>query len=315
MSDSNTYLNSITSWHSYPSIYALGHAQLTDLLLDPVLVEEKIDGSQFSFGIFDGELKVRSKGCQMIVDAPEKMFSFAVDYVKSIKDKLVNGWTYRAEYLRVPKHNVLCYDRIPKNHLVVFDINTAEEVYLSKKEKQEAAAAIGLEVVPAFYEGKLDSIEMFRELLNTKSCLGGVDIEGVVVKNYFRFDRSKKALMGKFVSEAFKEVHKVEWKSANPGQGDILQILIGKYKNQARWLKAMQRLRDAGQLEVSPRDIGKLMTAVKEDIKKECEEEIKEELFKWGFHAIERSVVGGLPEWYKEQLLKLQFEKESSIVI
>lgn len=41
-----------SSWNSYPQIYALGHRYLEDLLKDPVLVEEKIDGSQFSFGRF-----------------------------------------------------------------------------------------------------------------------------------------------------------------------------------------------------------------------------------------------------------------------
>lgn len=39
------------SWHSYPSIYNLGHRYIADLLTVPVIVEEKIDGSQFSFGL------------------------------------------------------------------------------------------------------------------------------------------------------------------------------------------------------------------------------------------------------------------------
>lgn len=43
------------SWHSYPSIFAIGHRALAELLLDPVIVEEKVDGSQFSFGLFDHE--------------------------------------------------------------------------------------------------------------------------------------------------------------------------------------------------------------------------------------------------------------------
>ena len=40
------------SWHSFPSVYAVGHAALADLFLDDVIVEEKVDGSQFSFGLF-----------------------------------------------------------------------------------------------------------------------------------------------------------------------------------------------------------------------------------------------------------------------
>lgn len=51
------------SWHSYPSTFALGHRAIADLLLDPVLVEEKVDGSQFSFGVFeqDGERVIRCR--------------------------------------------------------------------------------------------------------------------------------------------------------------------------------------------------------------------------------------------------------------
>jgi len=33
-----------TSWHSYPKIYNLGHRAIRDLLEDPVVVEEKVDG-------------------------------------------------------------------------------------------------------------------------------------------------------------------------------------------------------------------------------------------------------------------------------
>jgi hypothetical protein len=43
----------MTSWHSYPKLYAMGHRAIADLLLDDVIVQEKVDGSQFSFGLFD----------------------------------------------------------------------------------------------------------------------------------------------------------------------------------------------------------------------------------------------------------------------
>lgn len=71
-----------TSWHSYPSIFALGHRYLSELLLDPVLVEEKVDGSQLSFGVFEGEegpfLKMKSKGAELNLLAPDNMFKRGV---------------------------------------------------------------------------------------------------------------------------------------------------------------------------------------------------------------------------------------------
>jgi hypothetical protein len=304
------------AWGSYPSIFALGHKHLAELFSDEVLVEEKVDGSQFSFGKFRefnpirDQIRVRSKGVEMLVDAPEKMFQPAVDTVLKLADQLHEGWVYRAEYLRSPHHNALSYSRIPAQHLIVFDIATGLETYLPWEAKAEEAARLGLEVVPRLYQGKVD-IEMFRKLLETTSVLGGVQIEGCVVKNYARFGLDKKILLGKYVSEAYKEVQAKEWKTSNPTLGDIFEQLIAEYRTPARWMKAVTHLRDAGKLEGSPRDIGLLFKEVPEDVRKECEDEIKEKLFKYAWPRIQRGITAGIPSWYKDQLLAQQFDAGS----
>lgn len=303
----------MTSWHTYPSIYSLGHRYLADLLLDPVLVEEKVDGSQISFGMFEDEvgnkfLRVRSKGAEINVLAPDNMFKKGVDYIKRIADTLTMGWTYRGEYLAKPKHNTLAYDRAPQNHIIIFDINTAEETYMPHAQKVEEAARIGLETVPLIRWGRVDDIQHFRTLLDTTSCLGGQKIEGVVIKNYNRFGLDKKVLLGKFVSEAYKEVHAKEWKASNPTANDIVGYITASLKTPARWNKAIQHMRDAGKLEDSPRDIGLLMKEVPLDVQKEEIEYIKQKLFEWAWPHIRRGITGGLPEWYKEVLLARQFE-------
>lgn len=302
-----------TSWHSYPSIYALGHRCVADLLKDPVLVEEKIDGSQFSFGVFEGDegqfLRCRSKGAELNIIAPDNMFKKAVEFAQSIKDQLHVGWTYRGEYLQKPKHNALAYDRVPKNNVILFDINSGHEEYLDVVQKRDEAERIGMEVVPVMAAGMIENADEFRKLLDTISCLGGQKIEGVVIKNYARFGLDKKVLLGKFVSEAFKEVHAREWKAENPTTGDVIQQLIKSLKTDARWHKAVQHLREKSVIEDSPRDIGNLIKEVKEDVKKEEEDYIKQKLFEYAWPHIQRGIVGGLPEWYKEQLLKMQFER------
>lgn len=295
------------SWHSYPKVFALGHKAISELFLNDVLVEEKIDGSQFSFGKFGDELKVRSHGKVMEATAPEKMFEKAVEVVKNLD--LHDGWTYRAEYLQKPKHNALAYDRIPKNHLIIFDINASEEEYLDYEEKRVESERIGLEVVPILYFGKITEPKVLLEFLEKDSILGGQKIEGVVVKNYYRFGEDKKVLMGKYVSEAFKEVHSREWKNSNPSKGDLIQQLILRYKTEARWQKAVQHLREEGKLEQSPRDIGNLLKEVHLDLEKECADEIKEFIYRHAINHIKRGVASGLPEWYKEQLLNLQFNE------
>lgn len=305
----------MNSWHSYPSIYALGHRAVADLMLSDVLVEEKVDGSQFSFGVTpDGEIKVRSKGAQLYVDAPEKMFSAAVASVKDRASLLQPGWTYRAEYLAKPKHNTLAYDRIPNGHLIVFDINPEHEAYLTYEEKAAEASRIGLETVPMIYRGKVDGLASFRQFLDRESVLGGQKIEGVVVKpvGYSLFGLDKKVLLGKFVSEAFKEIHAGEWKKSNPGPVDVLDRIASTLHTQARWSKAVLHLRERGIIEGSPRDIGKIIAEVPADIKKECEADVKDALFAWAWPQIKRKVTAGLPEWYKDELLKQQFDTEDA---
>lgn len=302
-----------TSWHSYPKIFNFGHAEVTDLFLDPVIVEEKVDGSQFSFGVFDGELKVRSKGAEIIPDSPPKMFEKGVEAVKAVQHLLTNGWTYRGEYLEKPKHNTLSYDRTPKNHVVVFDINTAEEVYLSYEEKLAEAARIGFECVPLLSSGTFTNPESLLALLENNSFLGSQKIEGFVVKNYGRFGRDKKALMGKFVSEAFKEIHHKSWKDGNPTSKEIVFMIGEKYRTPARWNKAVQHLRDKGLITDSPKDIGPLMKEVNQDVLAECAEEIKKDLFSYAWKHISRMVTRGLPEYYKKQLLEKQFQQTEVI--
>lgn len=303
----------MNSWHSYPSIFNLGHRAIKDLFTVPCIVEEKVDGSQFSFGVDEeGELHVRSKGAVMVVGAPEKMFQRAVDTVKELKPLLHPGWTYRAEYLQKPKHNSLAYDRIPEKHLILFDVNTDTETYLSWPEKQEEARRLGLECVALLDSGAEITADILRNIIdNTVSVLGGQKIEGVVIKPqaYNLYGTDKKVLMGKFVSERFKEIHANEWKKTNPSRGDIVDGIIGALKTEARWHKAVQHLREAGKIEDSPRDIGNLIKEVQADLQKECADEIKDRLYKFALPIILRRCTGGLAEWYKEQLLKQQFEQ------
>lgn len=288
-----------TSWHSYCSIFNIGHRVLAEFVTQPVQVEEKVDGSQFSFGRFGGELKVRSKGKQMQPDAPEKMFAAGVEAIAQLD--LHDGWTYRGEYLQKPKHNALVYDRVPAGHVILFDINRGEEDYLTYEEKAAEAARLGLEVVPLLYQGVITN-EILMELLEKTSVLGGQKIEGVVLKNYRMFGPDKKVLMGKYVSEGFKEVHRKAWGEANPKQGDIIQRLVTGLRTEARWDKAVIHLREAGELEDDPRDIGKLMKSVGQDVAREEADTIKDELFKWAWPQIQRAVTSGLPEWYKKKL-------------
>lgn len=297
--------------NSYPSIYNFGHAAVRELLQTEVIVEEKIDGSQLSFGMYNGELRMRSKGSDIILSAPHKMFEKAVETARELEPLLPEGYTYRGEFLAKPKHNVLAYDRAPTRNFILFDVNTGIETYLSPEQKAAEAERLGLEVVPTLYRGVLNSADSLRGLLETISMLGGQKIEGVVVKplQYNLWGRDKKCIMAKFVSEAFKEMHGRTWtKEHRPSKADIIEQIGSQTCTEARWAKARIHLQEAGKLENSPRDIGYLIKEIPADIRKEEEENIKQQLFDWAWPKIQRAAVRGLPEWYKKELLKLSFE-------
>lgn len=302
--------------HSYSSIYNLGHAAVADLLGENVIVEEKIDGSQISFGKIGGELFARSKGATLNLVSPDGMFAQGCATINALKNKLMDGYVYRGEYLRSPHHNVLTYSRVPENHIILFDIErTGNMDFVSPDAKSEIAKTIGLECVPVLYRGKVESFDQLQALLQTVSVLGGQKIEGVVLKpeRYDLFGRDKKVLMGKFVSEEFKEVHAKTWKSEHGEKtnGDILQAIISQLTTPARWQKSVIHLKEEGRIANSLSDIGLLIPAVQKDIEKECTDLIREKLFAWAWPRIKRSVTHGMPEWYKEQLAKSQFETRS----
>lgn len=298
------------SLSSYPSVFNLGHKCITELLTVPVYVQEKIDGSQFSFGVdMDGILHMRSKGAKIFLETVDKLFKDAVDYVVSIKELLVPGYTYRGEVLRCPKHNSLAYDRVPKHNIILFDIMTGIEAYIPYEQIVIEASKLDIEVVPLLYTGILVYIDQLKELLETISILGGQKIEGVVIKpvGYNLFGIDKKPLLGKHVSEAFKEIHQANWKTRNPGATDLISLLTSEYRTPSRWDKAINHLNDAGKLTNTTQDIGPLMKEVSIDVLKECETEIKDKLFKWAWSKLSRSIIAGLPEYYKERLMKQQF--------
>lgn len=299
--------------NSYPSVYAIGHNAINGIFDDDVIIEEKIDGSQFSFGFINDELQCRSKGKQIIIDAPEGMFQKAVDTVKQLETILHPNWIYRCEFLQKPHHNTLSYQRVPKHNLILFDINSGLEEYLSPIDKHREADYLDLEFVPLMYTGKVINFEMFKDFLNKDSVLGGCKVEGIVVKNYSLFTKEKKVAIGKYVSEAFKEVHEGEWRKTNPTSTDIIQELITKYRSPARWAKAVQHFRDNDKLENSPRDIGLLIKEIPEDILKECEDEIKQALFNYAWSKIKRGVTAGFPEWYKDELAKNAFSSNTNL--
>ena len=298
--------------HSYSKVWAIGHAQTKNLFKGSVVVQEKIDGSQFSFGVIDGALHCRSKG-QAVGSGgnQEGMFAEAVKTANLIYSTgtIPEGMTVRCEFLQKPKHNVLAYSRTPIGHLIIYDISMPGqdglETYGTTEFVKGYADMWGLETVPTYLQGELSAQE-FRGLLpkwlQQESILGGPKIEGVVVKNNQEYDEFGKRLAGKYVSEQFKEKHDDTWKTRQTGS--VIEQIIASFNKEAIWTKAIQHAREDGVLLNEPKDIGYLIGAVKKDFSEENEPWIRKRIFEEFYDDIVKGVLSGFPQWCKEQLMK-----------
>lgn len=299
-------MNHITS---YPKILTLGSSMTENALLGKVYIQEKVDGSLFGFGkTEDGTLSMRSKSVVFRDGEREvdKMFIEPANYIKSIMhvlDTYDPDTYFYSEYLSKPKHNTLKYENKPKNGLVLFDAMVNGR-WMTREELETAATKLGIDVIPQLYYGDAD-VAKIKELLETKSYLGGETVEGVVIKNYVEkmvFRGSVFPMFTKYVREAFKERHATEWK-VKTVKGGVDQY-IESFKSEARWQKALLHLKEKDQITQSPKDIGPLMKEVSQDITEEEEQNIKEFLWKQYRDQILRTAVRGLPEWYKNKLLE-----------
>jgi hypothetical protein len=296
---------------AFPKIFTLGQKYITNIFDDEVEISEKIDGSQFSWGKIKGQLYCRSKGAIQELDCPDKLFSLAVDYIKIIANKLPDDIIFYGEYLQKPHHNVLSYERTPKNNIILFGACKMDKTFI--EDYKQYANLLDLETVPIIFKGKISNFDELKILLQTVSILGKSKVEGLVIKNY------KKDLMlggqiiplmcGKYVSEEFKEVHKSNWSREHTGKGKW-DVYKDSFQTEARWLKAIFYLRDSGKLDNSPKDIGNLMKRVNIDIEEEEKENIKDFLWKEFGREILKHSTRGLPEFYKEYLAKQNFCKE-----
>ena len=309
--------------NSYPSLFALGHRLTKTIFDNDVIVQEKIDGSQFSFGIDRlNNLHIRSKGCTIYPESVDKLFRNAVTQVLLIKDKLLPGHIYRSEAVTSPRHNHLQYSRTPKGYIVLFDIEQTLDVpdklegssaFLTPEEVTKQAELLEIEPIKNLFSGKISSAADVLHFMELESQLGGPKLEGVVIKNYQQFGPDKKVIIAKYVSEAFKEASKVSFAGSNPGKKEIVERLIEALSTEARYRKAVQHLREAGKLTESVKDIGALIEEVKQDILKEEEDNIKNVLFTHFAKEIVRGASKGIPEWYKKLLLESNFEDRPTV--
>jgi len=302
---------------SYFKILTFGSRDTEKLLDGPVYVSEKVDGSQFRFGVHEGKFYIASHHKDIHIGSDYGMFREAVEHVLSKRDIIVaqaerlgtDELWYFTEYLQHPRHNVLEYDRVPQGHLALWALMTDRD-YLPQLAYAMYAAELGIEVIPRF-SFKEYTKEELEALLDGESFLGGPKVEGVVITNpnqNIAIGPRLQPLICKMVRSKFKEQHK---QNITGGKSKIEQHMES-YASEARWLKAIQRRREDGELLRAPQDIGPLLKSISQDLVEEEEENIKE--FLWCHYRKDylRACTRGFPEWYKARVAAFSSAKEEA---
>lgn len=291
----------------YPKILNVGDPSLDGLFKGPVVVEEKVDGSQFRVW-FDpqGNIHYGSKAVDYDdAHPPDKMFVPAIGeaerHFSAVGENLA-GFFFVFEFLATAQQNALTYARVPNDHLVLLEINQKGR-WLTRPEKESWAKKLGFEIVPVLARGKFTTAEVLERLLEIESFLGGVTVEGIVIKNYSQFHSvsylAGAPVFGKYVREEFRELNRQVW-----GVGRSLEERVMEhFPLEPRWKKTVQHLSDSGRLGHGVKDIGLLMTAVEDDFEQESKALVQDLLWNEFGHSLRRMARRGFAEWYKKKLL------------
>lgn len=308
---------------SYPKVHNIGHPALNLLVQNPdtvVTVEEKLDGSQISFGVnpVSGEVVIRSKNSHIDPAAPPKLFALAVEGILAAAraNRLRTGYVYRGEAICSKRHNSLMYDRFPENGVVLYDIEAYDDMTQSWRlltaERATIAAEAGFEMTPVHLVATLrevfgeDMNAALQRLLEIPAMLGGKFSEGVVLKAHDLFGIDGKFLVAKYVRTEFRELNDETWKTGPRGEGmgwerPFAAAVMTRVNRAARWEKGLSALRESGSLEGSPRDIPTLMKYVSQDGEEELTP-ILQDMAKKAWKSVSKGLTAGLAEWYKERL-------------
>ena len=217
----------------YPKLLQLGESEnktVFDFPEDEVIIEEKVDGGNGRFRLHpDGFIQFGTRNMEL--NSPTdpnqsdeaKNYGAFIQYVKSIvkPEDLNPNYVYFGEIMI--KHT-LNYDWDTTPPFIGFDIGyvvqniqtDGEEqmVFLNYDMKVAEFERLGLPLINLKFRGKTKELKT-EELTSfiEQSAYGGVESEGIVIKNYGRTNKYGRQMFGKVVTSQFKEVNKLAFRA------------------------------------------------------------------------------------------------------
>ncbi|MGH3695327.1 MAG: RNA ligase family protein [Pseudonocardiaceae bacterium] len=159
----------------------LAPAEVSDWLLHPVVVEEKLDGANVSIWWEQNQIQVASRGGQDAMDRGGQLGPLRSRVnagYGQLQPLLENGFVLYAEWLWLT-HSVR-YDQLV-DYLVVLDFSRRDEGFVELRERDRLSRAHELVVPPRLFDGVLDSKNALVKLMG-RSRVGSELMEGAVLR-------------------------------------------------------------------------------------------------------------------------------------
>jgi hypothetical protein len=292
-------------------------------------IQEKVDGSQLSFRLDASNGEIIFK-CKTSVAGPKNSsFVKSMTMLKTLKELLNPKYIYHGEAVGKRRHNTLTYERTPKYYFALYDIQDENNNYLGIVAMHTEAARVGLECVGLLYDNaptreQKDPVKYARGLIDLiadgkiESCLGG-PVEGVVIKHPNYYNSRKKAHSAtkvKMVTASFKEFnHNKKPKKTDQTPLEYLGYLGSMFNNEARFTKALYRLRDTEKLTDDKKANFELLEQeLDADFEKEYTKLVSAYLWAEFGPIISKKARSGFTKWYlKDREFKEPEEKTEKV--
>ena len=296
-----------------PSIDSVTPGKLGNIIeSDHVIIQEKINGSQFTIFKKDGELHFYNRNKE--VGPKGDPYVNAYLSLQKRKDFFEDGFFYHGEAMKTTTTNNAAYKRMPRYYWIVYEIQRADGSLLTPDEMTVALQNTGIEMTQVLYDSHKNKSVPVQEVIDQlmaqiesgilESCLGGIP-EGIVIKvlNSVRD--------GKISNYRFKQVRPIFAEMSQDRRNKIEQVSdadfireIGEiYNTDGRREKARQHMKEKNTYNYKNvnANIGTMVHELDDDLLKEAEEDIKNMLFIRFFPEISKVARGDVPTFLRNK--------------
>jgi hypothetical protein len=292
-----------------PSIDSVTPGKLANITNDDhVIIQEKINGSQFTIFKKDGELHFYNRNKE--VGPKGDPYVNAYLSLQKKKDFFQTGLFYHGEAMKTTKTNNASYKRMPRYYWIVYEIQREDGSLLTPDEMTATLLHTGIETTQVLYDShKNISLQPLQEIIDQimvqiesdiiESCLGGIP-EGIVIKvlkgttnSRFKQVRSVFAEMSQVKRDKIEQVSDI----------DFIKEIGEIYNTNGRREKAVQHMKEKGKYNEKNvnANIGQMVHELDDDLLKEAEEDIKNILFVRFFPEISKVARGDVPTFLRNK--------------